>query len=128
MGLLVTLHLISSNVYGSLNAPLNRGFSYIEVWGLGTQGTILLAIMEYGFILLCMRFQERKITEEKFRTLDLITFILSIIFFVGLNNEHILLVHNSESLNCSILVMKFLRFLCLDYNHFNIQCMHTSNY
>ena len=85
MGLLVTLHLISSNVYGSLNAPLNRGFSYIEVWVLGMQGTILLAIMEYGFILLCMRFQERKITEEKFRTLDLITFILSIIFFVGFN-------------------------------------------
>ena len=85
MGLLVTLHLISSNVYGSLNAPLNRGFSYIEVWVLGMQGTILLAIMEYGFILLCIRFQQRKTKEVKFRILDLITFTLSITLFVGFN-------------------------------------------
>ena len=51
MGLLVTLHLISSNVYGSLKAPQKRGFSYIEIWVLGTQGTILFAIIEYGIVL-----------------------------------------------------------------------------
>ena len=51
MGLLVTLHLISSNVYNSLNAPQKRGFSYIEVWMIGAQGVILMALLEYGFIL-----------------------------------------------------------------------------
>ena len=30
MGLLVTLFLISSNVYNSLKGPQNRGFSYID--------------------------------------------------------------------------------------------------
>ena len=40
MGLLVTLHLISSNVYNSLNAPQKRGFSYIEVWMIGAQGVL----------------------------------------------------------------------------------------
>ena len=44
MGLLVTLFLISSNVYNSLKGPQNRGFSYIEVWLIGAHGTILLAI------------------------------------------------------------------------------------
>ena len=51
MGLLVTLFLISSNVYNSLNAPQGRGFSYIEIWLIGAQGPILLAIVEYGIIL-----------------------------------------------------------------------------
>ena len=51
MGLLVTLFLISSNVYNSLNAPQGRGFSYIEIWLVGAQGPILLAIVEYGIIL-----------------------------------------------------------------------------
>ena len=51
MGLLVTLFLISSNVYNSLKGPQNRGFSYIEVWLIGAHGTILLAIFEYGIIL-----------------------------------------------------------------------------
>ena len=108
MGLLVTLHLISSNVYGSLNAPPNRGFSYIEIWILCTQGTILLAIIEYGFILLFMRFskcnQSGKVAsnmypnstkennpmnsltlEERARLLDIATFTISLLFFVCFN-------------------------------------------
>ena len=51
MGLLVTLFLISSNVYSSLEAPIQRGFSYIEIFLVATQGIILFAIMEYGFVL-----------------------------------------------------------------------------
>ena len=51
MGLLVTLFLISSNVYNSLDAPQGRGFSYIEIWLVGSQGPILLALIEYGCIL-----------------------------------------------------------------------------
>ena len=51
MGLLVTLFLISSNVYNSVTAPSDRGFSYLEMWLIGVQGPIVLAIVEYGFIL-----------------------------------------------------------------------------
>ena len=51
MGLLVTLSLISSNVYSSVTAPSDRGFSYLEIWLIGVQGPIVLAILEYGIIL-----------------------------------------------------------------------------
>ena len=49
--LIVTLHLISVNVYNSVNAPTNRGFSYIEVWMFGIHCPIFFALLEYGFIL-----------------------------------------------------------------------------
>ena len=52
MGMILTLFLISANVYNSVDAPPTRGFSYIEVWILGTQAPIILALFEYGFILL----------------------------------------------------------------------------
>ena len=51
MGLLVTLCLISSNVYNSVNAPEKRGFSHIETWMIGAQGVILFALLEYGLVL-----------------------------------------------------------------------------
>ena len=49
--MLVTLYLIVINVYASIEAPTGRGFSYIEVWMIGAQGVILMALLEYGFIL-----------------------------------------------------------------------------
>ena len=53
MGLLVTLFLISSNTYNSItkDIPHDRGFSYIEMWLIGTQGNILVALIEYAFLL-----------------------------------------------------------------------------
>ena len=51
MGLLITLFLISTNVYNSLKAPAGRGFSFIEIWLIGAWGTILFGIIEYGLIL-----------------------------------------------------------------------------
>ena len=56
MGLLVTLYLISYNVYGSLKAPKNRGFSYIELWMIGHQNVIFIAILEYGLVLIWKKF------------------------------------------------------------------------
>ena len=99
MGLLVTLFLISSNVYGSVNAPINRGFSYIELWVLGTQGIIMLAIMEYGFVLALKRINKRstiqtnseakhenaRTFDEKIKMLDIITFVISIFLFAYFN-------------------------------------------
>ena len=49
--MIVTLYLISAIVYNAVDAPSGRGFSNIEVWMLGAQFPILLALCEYGFIL-----------------------------------------------------------------------------
>ena len=48
---MVTLYLIAANVYGTVEAPKGRGFSYIEVWMVGIQVTILVALFEYALIL-----------------------------------------------------------------------------
>ena len=101
MGLLVTLFLISSNVYGSVNAPINRGFSYIELWVLGTQGIIMLAIIEYGFVLLLKRMNKRstiqidsdsiskhdnaRAFDDKIKMLDIVTFVMSVFLFAYFN-------------------------------------------
>ena len=55
LGLLVTLFLITSNVYGSVKAPESRGFSFIEIWMIGIQATISLAILEYAMVLILIR-------------------------------------------------------------------------
>ena len=104
MGLLVTLYLISSNVYSSVSAPKKRGFSYIEVWIMGSQGTILLAIIEYGFILMWKKFEKKASSEvcpivdkdeektwnnlslnEKIKRVDIISIIISGMFFLLFN-------------------------------------------
>ena len=79
MGLLATLYLISSNVYGSLPAPQNRGFSYIEVWTSGTQTITMFAIIEYGFILGLKKYaKSTKITDK----LDLMSFFFAVIICI----------------------------------------------
>ena len=49
--MLVTLFLISTNVYSSINAPPERGFSYIELWMVGMQLPICIALVQYSIIL-----------------------------------------------------------------------------
>ena len=106
MGLLVTLYLISYNVYGSLKAPKNRGFSYIELWMVGHQNVIFIAILEYGLVLIWKKFYSKSMTnvevfepsvqdskvedddltlEEKIKRLDMTSFFV-LIFFVALFN------------------------------------------
>ena len=53
--MIVTLYLISAIVYNAVDAPRGRGFSNIEVWMLGAQFPILLALCEYGFVLYLKR-------------------------------------------------------------------------
>ena len=59
LGLLVTLHLIAANIYISVEGPRQRGFSYIEIWMVGMQVPILMAVIEYG-IILAMKKQDTK--------------------------------------------------------------------
>ena len=89
MGLLITTYLIASNVYGSLDAPPSRGFSNIEVWITGVQCNILLAIVEYLFILCLMR-SEIKLpfgfsVRKCIKIIDAIFFTLSLAFLISFN-------------------------------------------
>ena len=98
MGLLVTLYLISANVYNSVKAPISRGFSHIEVWNIGVQIPILLAIAEYGIVLAMLKYSKKKDNAvEKFtkenkidlhellKRIDLGTFAFSLTFIVLFN-------------------------------------------
>ena len=101
MGLLVTLSLINSNIYMNINAPPERDFSQIEVWMIGVQAVILLALMEYGFLLAWKRFNlslpkgckggKKKAwatatsMDDKMKIIDCITFVLGASFFVIFN-------------------------------------------
>ena len=51
MGMMVTLSLISTNSYNAIEAPEDRGISFLEIWMLGTHFPILFAILEYGLVL-----------------------------------------------------------------------------
>ena len=105
MGMIVTLYLISAIVYNAVDAPRARGFSNIEVWMLGAQFPILLALCEYGFVLYLKKYaikslnQVQKITldhnqvqtmtpedqgvklDERIKRLDSATMIFSFLFF-----------------------------------------------
>ena len=56
----MTLDLIATNVYNSVKAPPNRGFSYVEVWMVGVQVPILVGILEYGIILALQKYCKLK--------------------------------------------------------------------
>ena len=104
MGLLVTLFLISSNVYISLEALKERGFSYIEIFLVGNQGVIFFAILEYGFVLAWKKYSklwnksqaknDRKIgswfdsnmtQDDIIKVIDMISLILAITFLIIFN-------------------------------------------
>ena len=94
MGLVVTLFLITVNVYNSVDASPNRGFSYIELWMVGMQLPIIVAIVEYIVILGLTRYLKYKDTSRIYATenfkrnldwilyADVITFTVSIIYYV----------------------------------------------
>ena len=85
--MLTMLYLIQINTYNSVKAPPKRGFSSIEVWFVGMQAPILVAIFEYGIILALKKFlgkmvQGKNLNPEKlFRKIDLLFFIVCFVYF-----------------------------------------------
>ena len=93
--MIVTLYLISANVYNAVDAPQSRGFSNIEVWMIGAQIPILLALWEYGFILYLKKHANKPQNQvqamnpddqavkldERIKKLDSATMIFSFLFF-----------------------------------------------
>ena len=53
--MIVTLFLISVNVYYTIEAPPHRGMSKIEIWILGNQLPFIISLVEYGIVLVKMR-------------------------------------------------------------------------
>ena len=99
MGMLVTLFLISTNVYSSINAPPEHGFSYIELWMVGMQLPICIALVQYSTILGMKKYWKNKDENSKiftnrksnedlkmnyddvFKNIDKSFFILSTVYF-----------------------------------------------
>merc|ERR1712029_1292719 len=51
LGVLVTLYLLLINTYGRLKVPAKLGFGNLDLWFLLIQVPVLLAIIEYSFIM-----------------------------------------------------------------------------
>ena len=49
-----------TNVYNSVKAPAQRGFSYIEIWMIGVQIPILVGIWEYATLLALKKYYTGK--------------------------------------------------------------------
>ena len=110
MGMIVTLYLIHTNVYNSVEAPDNREFSYIELWMIGTQLPILLALIEYGIILYWKRISKKAIQiqqengndlgvdiDETIKKLDLISMITIFLCFITFTLFYIVATTNLNS-------------------------------
>ena len=82
IGLTVTLFLISSNVYASVNAPSTRGFSYIEIWIIGSQIPIVFALCEYGCILAVMKYWNHS---GETKCIDLYSLLFTAVFYTFFN-------------------------------------------
>ena len=83
MGMIVTLLLISSNVYSNVQAPSSRGLSYIEIWIVGSQIPIIFALVQYGFILLAMKYWKK---DFDFRVVDFSSAFTIALFYISFNS------------------------------------------
>ena len=52
LGVLVTLYLLLINLYRNIQVPSKIGFGYIDQWFILIQMPVLLAVLEYGFLLI----------------------------------------------------------------------------
>ena len=105
MGMLVTTFLVVTAIYGSVEAPPLRGFTYIELWYIGVQIPIIFAIIEYGITLAALRFNgvdtqlkyfpEGTTTGEVSKKVDLISFFLSFAFIFIFNCSYLYVSKNA---------------------------------
>ena len=74
LGVLVTLYLTLISLYKSLPIPSNIGFGYIDIWFILIQVPILVAISEYGFILVWMKYCPKDLGCKISKYIDLFSF------------------------------------------------------
>ena len=90
MGLLLSVFLIITNNYNSVNAPADRGFSFIEIWMVGIYLQILFAIFEYSYLIVQNRNKvmatyqngEEVNIKKLSKRLDQNSIIFSLIYFI----------------------------------------------
>ena len=87
LGVLVTLYLLIINVYRNLQVPTKIGFGYIDKWFIYIQGPVLLAVLEYGLILVwdkyCRRVFGLKVwTKHALKYIDLGTFAIVLAYLI----------------------------------------------
>ena len=87
LGTLVTLYLLLINVYRGLQVPPSVGFGYIDFWFLLIQVPVLLAIVEYGFILVWDKYFRRVLglkvwTRHALKYIDLGTFAIVLVYLI----------------------------------------------
>ena len=101
MGMLITIFLVETSIYGSVDAPKFRGFGFIERWYIGGQTHIIFAILEYGFLLMILKYKDqdahikvggKKTSLEKLmKIIDISSFFLvcaySIVFYFYYLND-----------------------------------------
>ena len=90
--MLVTIFLVETIIYGSVEGPSTREFSYIEVWYAGVLIPIVFALIEYGITLGVMKykgknrelknFAEGTTVEDVFNIADLTSFICCAVFIL----------------------------------------------
>ena len=80
--LLITLYLVMFNTYISVEAPKSRGFSHLDVWAIGIQIPIIVAILEYGLLLSISKYGFRKMFGKtvNFHALDTLTLVVSVAY------------------------------------------------
>ena len=90
LGMIVTLLLISANTYNALDAPSDRGVSYIEIWMIGTILPILLALLEFGLLLTLNKIGY----EKEMRSWDLSAAVLVLLFHLAFQSYFWITVSN----------------------------------
>ena len=108
--MLVTLFLISTNVYSSINAPPERGFSYIELWMVGMQLPICIALVEYSIILGMKKYHNKIDSGENSQL-----FMKRSSYKELKKNEDTNTFHKSMDMIFSILSMIYYMIFCLCY-------------
>ena len=58
LGVLVTLYLLLVNNYKSLNVPTSIGFGDLDQWFILVQVPVLIAVIEYGLILVWAKYSK----------------------------------------------------------------------
>ena len=80
MGLLITLYLVTINIYTSIEAPDTRGFSYLDIWISGMMIPIQIGVVQYGILLSISKFANGFIFDHMVNYIkaDLISFYVTL--------------------------------------------------
>ena len=92
MGMLVTIFLIVTGIYKTVEAPSKRGYGIIELYYAIVQVPIIIALVEYGIILAILKYKDgheevkifgkTKIINDILSKVDLISFSINAAFLI----------------------------------------------